>query len=163
EFGNDIDSYMSPHYYEVYVPDPDDLELLVNSFVATVKPEVIGHLRYTETATVPRGKAVPVKVSPADFVANRTALFGKTRMAKSNRVKVVCDMLLRSKLTIGQVILDLNAEYGRWNEQDRTSIYHLHPERCERYSLNPRTPVGEDPIKPLRVNFHAQVELGHAI
>jgi hypothetical protein len=162
-FGNDLDSYMSSHYYEVYVPDADDLELLVNSFVAALHPETIGHLRYTETATISRGRPVPIKVSPADFVANRTALFGKTRMGKSNTVKIVCDMLLRTMLPIGQVIFDLNAEYGRLNEQDKTSIFHLHPERCERYSLNPRTPEDEKPVKPLRVNFHSQVELGHAI
>ncbi|MCL4552038.1 MAG: hypothetical protein M1305_00565, partial [Candidatus Marsarchaeota archaeon] len=50
-FGNDIDTYMSPHFYEVYVPLPDDLDLLVNTFVCDLNPIVVGVLRYTETQT----------------------------------------------------------------------------------------------------------------
>jgi len=79
-FGNDIDTFLSPHFYEVYVPTEAHLEVLINSFVGSASPLKIGRLRYTETETLRRGPDVQVSVSPADFIANRTAMFGKTRM-----------------------------------------------------------------------------------
>jgi hypothetical protein len=164
-FGNDIDSYMSPHFYEVYVPEPDDLEMLINSFVIKQQTNSIGILRYTETQTTKPSHAVAIKVSPHDFVANRTALFGKTRMGKSNTIKVIADMMMRSEENVGQVIFDLNGEYSNVNEQDNTSIYELHMERCVRYSLNSSSQevsAGPKP-KTLKVNFLEQIELGHSI
>lgn len=164
-FGNDIDSYMSPHFYEVYVPQPEDLETLINSFVGRQQTETVGTLRYTETQTIKASRSVQIKVSPHDFVANRTALFGKTRMGKSNTIKVIADMMLRSREVVGQVIFDLNGEYSNVNEQDDTSIYDLHKDRCVRYSLNPgsQKASGDDPPKTLKVNFLRSIELGHSI
>jgi hypothetical protein len=164
-FGNDIDSYMSPHFYEVYVPKPEDLEILINSFVSDQETNTIGILRYTETQTTMAAPSIPIKVSPHDFVANRTALFGKTRMGKSNIIKVVADMMLRSKENVGQVIFDLNGEYSNVNEQDNTSLYDLHRDRCVRYSLNlgSRAVFGAAAPKTLKANFFNQVQLGHSI
>src|SRR5438552_1930571 len=31
-FGNDIDTFLSPHFYEVYVPSDDHLEKVINTF-----------------------------------------------------------------------------------------------------------------------------------
>lgn len=136
-FGADIDSYVSAHFYEVFVPEPGDLELLINSFVDKAKAVQLGRLRYTETeTTTPRGQ-VAVRVSPKDFVANRTALFGKTRSGKSNTIKQIADMMLRSGENVGQIIFDIGGEYAYPNSQDGTSIYSLHADRCLRYSLNP--------------------------
>jgi DNA helicase HerA-like ATPase len=164
-FGNDIDSYMSPHFYEVYVPQAEDLEMLINSFVSKQETNAMGKLRYTETQTTSAAPVVEIKVSPHDFVANRTALFGKTRMGKSNTIKVIADMMLRSKENVGQVIFDLNGEYSNVNEQDNTSLYDLHREHCVRYSLNPgsRAVPGVPAPKTLKVNFFRHVELGHSI
>ena len=164
-FGNDIDSYVSPHFYEVYAPQAPDLEMLVNSFVSDTAPETIGTLRYTETQTTSGAPIVSVQVSPHDFIANRTALFGKTRMGKSNTVKVIADMMLRSDENVGQVIFDLNGEYSNINEQDDTSLYEMHRGRCVRYSINPgaRDRDAGDPPKPLKANFFDQVVLGHSI
>ena len=165
DFGNDIDSYVSPHFYEVYVPLPHHLEILVNSFVSDDNPEAIGHLRYTESRTIPSRGEVSVKVAPHDFVSNRTALFGKTRMGKSNTIKVIADMMLRTEPDVGQIIFDLDGEYSNPNEQDGTSLFQLHTERCIRYSLNPspRDIPDVDPPRTLKVNFFGQVVLGHAI
>ena len=164
-FGNDIDSYMSPHFYEVYVPAPDDLEMLINSFVSEKNPLTIGELRYTETQTTKRTRAVPIKVAPEDFIANRTALFGKTRMGKSNTIKVIADMILRSGENVGQIIFDLNGEYANINEWDNTSLYALHQDQCVRYTLNPQPKKVEGVADPkrLQANFYEQVELGHSI
>jgi hypothetical protein len=163
-FGNDIDSYVSPHFYEVYVPTAEHLTLLINSFVHASNPMEIGILRYTETQTAPR-QNVPVFVTLADFIGNRTALFGKTRMGKSNTVKIIADMILRSGAHVGQLIFDLNGEYANINEWDQTSLYALHQERCIRYTLNPRPKIVEGVPAPqaLKVNFFQQVELGHSV
>jgi hypothetical protein len=166
-FGNDIDSFLAPHFYEVYVPTDDDLEVLINSFVADTDPLEIGRLRYTETEIMPRGRLVSVRVSPGDFVSNRTALFGKTRMGKSNTIKVILDTMLRSHRNVGQIVYDLAGEYSYPDPQTGASLYLRHRDQCSRYSLNPRRPqqdvVANVPAPAvLRANFFEQVELGHA-
>jgi hypothetical protein len=75
-FGNDIDSFFSPHFYEVYVPTDEHLSMLINSFVADISSVEIGRLRYTETLASGGMPNVNVQVSPEDFIKNRTALFG---------------------------------------------------------------------------------------
>ncbi len=164
-FGNDIDSYMSPHFYEVYVPNAKDLEMLINSFVSKTNPITIGELRYTETQTTRNPLKVSIKVSPQDFIANRTALFGKTRMGKSNTIKVIANMILHSGKKVGQIIFDLNGEYGVPNKWDSTSLFALHQDRCVRYTLNPHPKTFEGVVDPitLKANFYGQVELGHSI
>ena len=172
-FGNDVDTFFSPHAYQVFVPTADDLEVLVNSFVEAAEPLTIGRLRYTETPrAVGEEEFVPVKVDPRDFVGheygNRTALFGKTRMGKSNTVKVIADTILTSDVGVGQVIFDPSGEYTYVNPQDRTSLYAIHPEKCVRYSLAPREISSEKargfpPPKSLRINFYESVPVGQAL
>jgi hypothetical protein len=167
-FGNDVDNFLSPHFYEIFVPTDEHLRALVNSFVDNSNPITIGRLRYTETETLNRGREVPVCISPGDFVANRTALFGKTRMGKSNTIKVILDTLLSSRTDIGQVIFDLSGEYTYPDPQTNASIYLRYRDRCTRYSLKPRRPqqeiaAGAQTPLMLRANFYAQVELGHSI
>jgi hypothetical protein len=166
-FGNDIDTFSSPHFYEIYVPERQHLEQLINVFVADSNPIPIGRLRYTETETR-LAPEVTVRVSPSDFVANRTALFGKTRMGKSNTIKVILDTMLRTKERIGQVVYDLSGEYTYPDKQTGSSIYLEHRHKCSRYSMNPRTPdmdiqAGAAPPDVLRADFFNQVELGHSL
>lgn len=168
DFGNDIDSFVSPHFYEIYVPKHEHLKVLINSFVAEKDPIQIGRLRYTETETLGPGEFVPVSISPDDFLCNRTALFGKTRMGKSNTIKVILDTMLKKGKNLGQIVFDLSGEYTYPDPQTRGSLYLSHREKCVRYSLNPRTPDLELEAaapKPsmLRVNFYKQIALGHSI
>ncbi len=121
-FGNDLDSFFSPHMYEVYVPIDEHLSTLINSFVADKTHVEIGQLRYTETKASSSVSNVNVQVSPEDFIGNRTALFGKTRMGKSNTIKVVADIILQSNNNVGQIIFDPSGEYSYFNEQDQTSV-----------------------------------------
>jgi hypothetical protein len=142
-FGNDVDTFFSPHAYQVFVPTADDLEVLINSFVEAADPLTIGELRYTETPrAVGEREVVPVRVDPRDFVGheygNRTALFGKTRMGKSNTVKVIADTILSSGLGVGQVIF---APRAISSEQAR----------------------GFPAPKNLRVNFYESVPVGHSL
>lgn len=167
-FGNDIDSFVSPHFYEIYVPKREHLEILINSFVAEKNPIQIGRLRYTETETTDISDIVPVSVSPNDFLCNRTALFGKTRMGKSNTIKVILDTMLKKESKLGQIVFDLSGEYTYPDPQTGGSLYLAYSNKCTRYSLNPRTPerevlVGAQPPKMLRINFYQQIALGHYI
>lgn len=171
-FGNDVDTFFAPHAYEVYVPSPEDLTLLINSFVKNEDGLEIGRLRYTETPTFVSEPSVPVLVDPLDFVGrengHRTALFGKTRFGKSNTIKVIADTILSSGIDAGQIIFDPSGEYTYWNEQDDTCIYVLHSENSVRYSLNPRSihqeqQQGIEPPHALRVNFYEQVVVGHSL
>jgi hypothetical protein len=172
-FGNDVDTFFAPHAYAVFVPSAEDLDALVNSFVSGTDPLEIGKLRYTETPrAVGEDGVVPVRVNPRDFVGNeygnRTALFGKTRMGKSNTVKVIADTILSSDLNAGQVIFDPSGEYTYVNPQDRTSLYAMHPGKCVRYSLAPRE-IGSERMrgfsapKSLKVNFYRAAPVGHAL
>jgi Helicase HerA, central domain len=169
-FGNDVDTFFAPHAYEVYVPASDDLELLINSFVRTESAVELGWLRYTETPPPTGHRSVPVRIDPEDFIGhgsgNRTALFGKTRMGKSNAIKVISDAVFRAVQPAAQLIFDPSGEYTYVNEQDRTSLFYLHRDRSVRYSLSPRLPREEEEAglerpRPLRINFYQNVQLGH--
>ncbi len=163
-FGGDIESFLSPHMYTVHVPTPEMLETLVNYLVDEEAPgrREIGWIRLTESLLKPPDPIarVPVRVSPRDFVGTRTALFGKTRMGKSNTVKIIAQMIMDSNEPVGQIIFDLNGEYAYTNEQDKTSLYELFKERCLRYTLRPAPPQG---VQALKANFYQDVKLGHQI
>lgn len=159
-FGGDIESFLSPHMYEVFVPTPAMLEILVNAFVKADQAQAIGHLRLTESRLRPNTKQVKVFVTPHDFIGSRTALFGKTRMGKSNTVKVIAQLVLDSGVTVGQLIFDPNGEYAYTNEQDRTSIFEMYRERCLRFTLRPNPEPG---VKQMKVNFYKDIRLGHKI
>ena len=171
-FGNDVDTFFAPHAYEVYVPTSEDLTVLINSFVRCSNPLEIGSLRYTETPTFNKEQEVPVQVDPLDFVGrengHRTALFGKTRFGKSNTIKVIADTVMSSGVDVGQVIFDPSGEYTYWNEQDKTSLFVMHSERCIRYSLSPRQ-ISEEMKrgltvpKSLKINFYDAVPVGHSL
>jgi len=163
-FGGDIESFLSPHMYTVHVPTREMLETLVNYLVDDEgrNPQEIGWIRLTESLLnpPPKNTRVPVRVSPRDFVGTRTALFGKTRMGKSNTVKIIARMIMDSDAKVGQVIFDLNGEYAYRNEQDQTSLYEEYAAKCERYTLRPNP--GEN-VKPLKANFYKDLKLGHQI
>lgn len=172
-FGNDVDTFFAAHAYQVFVPSSKDLEVLINSFVKGARPLGIGGLRYTETPRpLEEDETVPVLVDPKDFVGheygNRTALFGKTRMGKSNTIKVIADTILSSDQEVGQIIFDPSGEYTYVNPQDRTSLYAMHPEKCVRYSLSPRELSSEQELgfgrpKNLKINFYESVAVGHSL
>ncbi len=170
-FGLDVDTFFSPHYYEVYVPSSEHLEILVNAFSDDPSPLEIGDLRYTETPPVVEKDVVPVKVDPSDFVGksygHRTALFGKTRFGKSNTMKVVADTIL-ARNAAGQIIFDPSGEYTYWNEQDGGCLAIRYAGQCRRFSLKPRANPKEkahglpEP-ESLLVNFYNQPDVGHSI
>lgn len=172
-FGNDVDSFLSPFAYAVYMPTDEDLSMLVNSFVRTNRPVRIGHLRYTETPSPSGSISVPVTIDPKDLVgehnaAQRLANFGKTRFGKSNSTKIISRAVFSSDLNVSQVFFDPSGEYTYINDQDGTSLFALHHDRSVRYSLSPRMRQDEAQLglpipKPLKINFYDNPSVGHTL
>src|SRR5690606_20133587 len=116
-----------------------------------------GTVRYTSTDRLHRGateEPVKVEIQPADFLARRTAVLGMTRTGKSNTVKTTVSAVamaaMKSQLSIGQLIFDVNGEYANANHQDDdSSIAAVFGVGVVRYRAM-QTPGFED----LRTNFY---------
>ncbi|MCA6595092.1 MAG: ATP-binding protein [Pseudanabaena sp. M046S1SP1A06QC] len=98
EFSGDLNNFVSAHKYRVYSPTPELLDLIVNSLVPDNNRFSLGKLRLTECRLGERKeeKKVDVFVSSKDFMATRTAMFGKTRLGKSNIVKLIAQSLIET-------------------------------------------------------------------
>jgi hypothetical protein len=171
-FSGDVNNVVSAHRYKVFAPDDKLLDLIVNGVVrpGTMRPDgtagpdqwsEIGDLRTMEcrlssTGSLPR---IPALISMADFRGCRTAMFGKTRLGKSNVVKMIAQGILdvtAADNSVGQLIFDINGEYANDNPQDgNTSIRSANADRCYVYALVTREAT---PSKPLRLNFYEQPE-----
>ncbi len=169
EFSGDMNNFVSAHKYRVYAPDDEILDLVINTLVSEENRFQIGNLRLTECRLpLPNRKLpdVPVCVSPRDFLASRTAMFGKTRLGKSNVVKLLAQSIIDStekdkNTKVGQLIFDINGEYANDNDKDgNKSIRSANPTRCEVYAISPKI---NTPSKPLKLNFYEQPDSSKAI
>jgi hypothetical protein len=162
-FSGDVNTIESAHRYRVLAPDKQLLDLIVNGIVRQERQMEIGQLRMTECRLPFAGMTpyeVPVKISVRDFQGFRTAMFGKTRLGKSNVVKLLAQAVIEATATtrnVGQLIFDINGEYANDNPQDgNISIRSKHSERCSVYALNQREGVSY--AKQLKLNFYEQPE-----
>lgn len=159
-FSGDVNNVVSAHRYKVYAPTKKLLDLIINGTVRPTNQLPIGKLRFTE-CTLPfadiEQPQIDVRVSIDDFKGFRTAMFGKTRLGKSNVVKIIAQSIIeatKQDKSVGQLIFDINGEYANDNPQDGSkSLRSAYEERCEVYALNKRE---ETPSKPLRLNFYEQ-------
>ncbi len=159
-FSGDVNNVVSGHRYKVYSPNGALLELIVNGIVRPENQFAIGKLRLTE-CTLPFADvaqpSIDVKVSTTDFRGFRTAMFGKTRLGKSNVVKIIAQSIIETTTksrNVGQLIFDINGEYANDNPQDDSkSLRSAYPDRCEVYALTTRP---NTPSKPLKLNFYEQ-------
>lgn len=171
EFSGDLNSFVSALKYRVYAPDDALLDLIVNSLVSPTNRFTIGKLRLTEARLPLPGTSLPdvdVSVSTLDFMGTRTAMFGKTRLGKSNVIKIIAQSLIEtSRLcegngrthNVGQIIFDINGEYANDNPQDEDrSIRSAFPDDCTVYAI---TPKASTPSQPLRLDFYAHPHLSH--
>ena len=114
----------------------------------------LGHVRWGEHIGK-HAHAVPVAMSVNEVVGKRTAMFGKTRLGKSNVVKLLMQGVLnatRRSGHVGQLVFDVNGEYANDNPQDGNfSIASAYPERVQVYYLSPQ-PRGNGEF--LRYNFY---------
>jgi hypothetical protein len=167
EFSGDLNNFVSAHKYRVYAPNKELLDLIINSLVPKDNQFVIGNLRLTECRLPLPDKPllnIPVFVSPRDFMGTRTAMFGKTRLGKSNIVKLIAQSLIETTLdsnNVGQIIFDINGEYANDNPQDESlSLASVYKDRCDVYALTPKPLT---PSKPLKLNFYEFPDRSHKV
>src|SRR5688572_5027753 len=159
QFSGDVNNVVSAHRYKVFAPDEPLLNMIVNGTVKQVDEQVLGKLRTMECGLVSSASMpdIPVKISMKDFKGCRTAMFGKTRLGKSNVVKLIAQGMLEATAqdnSAGQLIFDVNGEYANDNPQDdNKSIRSAYASRCQVYALTSRP---NTPSKPLRLNFYEQ-------
>lgn len=158
EFSGDLNNYVSAHKYKIFSPDDKLLDLVNNELVPKENRFAIGKLRLTENRLPLPSKKLPnvdIFLSTNDFKGCRTAMFGKTRLGKSNVVKLIVQSLLettKDTRNVGQLIFDINGEYANDNPQDNNlSIRGAYPDRCTVYALTPKT---NTPSQPLKLNFY---------
>lgn len=161
-FSGDVNNVVSAHRYKVYAPDQPLLELIVNGLVPAALRAGLGDLRPTECEMLSSGSrpTVPVHISMTDFRGRRTAMFGKTRLGKSNVVKLLAEGMIKATADakpgegVGQLVFDLNGEYANDNPQDgNTSLRTKYQARCQVYALVKRPSTDS---KPLKLNFYEQ-------
>lgn len=156
-FSGDVNNIVSAHRYEVYAPDEELLKLIINGTVREECQENIGKLRTMECMfemDKQESDNIPVNISMKDFMGCRTAMFGKTRLGKSNVVKLIAQGMIdatKENKNVGQLIFDINGEYANDSDQDNVSLRSANPALCEVYALTPRTGT---PSKLLKLNFY---------
>lgn len=156
-FSGDVNNVVSAHRYEVYSPDADLLQLIINGTVRNQFQANIGKLRTMECMfEMERQESdnIPVNISMKDFMGCRTAMFGKTRLGKSNVVKLIAQGMIdatRDSKNVGQLIFDINGEYANDSDQDSVSLRSANPALCEVYALTQRAGT---PSKLLKLNFY---------
>lgn len=167
EFSGDINNFVSAHNYRVFSPNRELLSLITNTLVPMKNRFEIGQLRLTESRLLlPGSPPVDVKayVSTGDFMGARTAMFGKTRLGKSNVVKLIAQSLIETtsqSKNVDQVIFDIDGEYANDNPQDDdSSLASAYPDRCQVYALTPKPGT---PSKPLKMNFYEHADRAHMV
>lgn len=166
EFSGDINAVVSAHRYRVYAPDERILKIIINGMVKSELRQSVGKLRLTECRlpfdnTKSHIEDVDVQISLKDFLGARTAMFGKTRLGKSNVVKIIANatieaLSIESEYKCGQLIFDINGEYANTNHQN-ISLREMHSDFCQVYALIQKD---ETPSKPLRLNFYTDPSEG---
>jgi hypothetical protein len=160
-FSGDVNNVVSAHRYKVFAPDEDLLKVIVNGMVKSEFRNNIGKLRTMECSLLNDGSiaGVDVTISMNDFKGTRTAMFGKTRLGKSNVVKLIAKGMLdatQEDQSVGQLIFDINGEYANDNPQDgNKSIRSAYEARCQVYALVARSGT---PSRALRLNFYEQTD-----
>lgn len=170
DFGADIDNLYAASRYRVYKPSPAALAVIASypqrtedEVRAGTQPDLldIGAVRYSSTRRRARDHGehqVPVKVRVADFIEMKTAVFGMTRMGKSNTMKTLAVAAYRHSKRIGepigQLLFDPQGEYANPNSQDDdTALAQLGDDVViYRFGASPDTPADVN-VRPLQINF----------
>ena len=172
-FGSDVETFYSASRYKVYKPHGRSLSIIASypevtrqeQSAATPNTQAprrlrIGTIRYSSTNRRQRGAnttAVPVSANVQDFVALKTAVFGMTRLGKSNAMKTIATAVFQlaaeTGQRIGQLLFDPAGEYANVTVQDQTALSAVGPEFVTifRYGLAEAQPG----LRPLSVNFYA--------
>ena len=155
-FSSDVGQISPAVVFHLFRPDTKVMHLILNGMLNPEHRIEFGLLRPSENESFLEHKE-PVYISMMDIRGKRTAMFGKTRMGKSNVVKLVVQGMLdvtKDQRNVGQLIFDVNGEYANSNPQDGfDAIASAYPDRCTSYFLTPRGAQPDAP-KLLRFNFY---------
>lgn len=161
DWGSDLDNFYASSRYRVFKPIGGTL-----SFIASyAKPDrrgsktvPIGFVRYASTRrrAVAAGHAeAEVRVQISDFVKQKTAMFGMTRMGKSNTMKTVATQVAiwaaETGTTVGQLLFDPAGEYANPNVQDNTALADIGHDHVRIYRYGASS--SEPHVRPLGINF----------
>lgn len=174
-FGADVDGLYGSSHYFVYKPYGASLERIVNHLRAAGEEQAlveIGVVRYASTrrrelkaSRAGKPTNVPVKVNIVDFIGRKSALFGMTRLGKSNALKTICAHIAEygyeQQLAIGQLIFDPAGEYANVNVQDQTALAQLGETLVRRYRYGAtQTELRAHPdLSSLALNFFREEQL----
>jgi hypothetical protein len=155
-FASDVDLAPSVSYH-LFRPNLALMDLLINGGVFPANRIAFGHLRTSESLDYLQ-EPLQALVSMNDIRGKRTAMFGKTRMGKSNTVKLIIQGMLDATAhhrNVGQLIFDVNGEYANSNPQDGVSaIAVAYKDRCTSYYLTQRNTQADANGILLRFNFY---------
>ena len=176
DFGADIDNLYAASRYRVYKSTPDALAVLASypqitedELRAGTRPHLldIGSVRYSSTRRRAREHGehlVPVQVRVADFIEMKTAVFGMTRMGKSNTMKTLAVATYRHAKRIGepigQLLFDPQGEYANPNSQDDDTALAQLGDDVVIYRFGAR--ANETGVRPLQINFYDPAQIDAA-
>jgi len=121
--------------------------------------------RELKAAAAGKPTNVPVRVNIVDFIGRKSALFGMTRLGKSNALKTICAHIAeygyQHQVPIGQLIFDPAGEYANVNVQDQTALAQLGEMLVRRYRYGASAvEIEANPdLSPLALNFYAREQL----
>jgi hypothetical protein len=155
-FSSDVGQISPAVTYHLFRPDTQIMNMVLNGMVHPENRIDFGLFRPSENESY-LNNPEPIYITMTDIRGKRTAMFGKTRMGKSNVVKLVVQGMLditKNERNVGQLIFDVNGEYANSNPQDGAdAIAAAYPDRCTSYFLTPRSTLTQSP-KLLRFNFY---------
>jgi hypothetical protein len=164
-FSSDVDLAPAVSYH-LFRPNNALMDLLINGGVFPANRIAFGTLRTSEGLDY-LDEPLQALVSMNDIRGKRSAMFGKTRMGKSNTVKLVIQGMLDATAThrnVGQLIFDVNGEYANSNPQDGVgAIAMAYRDRCTCYYLTHRNTQSDANGILLRFNFHERTSEALAV
>lgn len=182
-FGSDISNYYPNRGLKVYKPVGDALKFIVNyvrtgdlTDMLSTTSVPLGEVRYASTHRTGQRVEVPVRIYPADLLTQKTAVFGMTRMGKSNTMKIIAQSIFDLRVKgegapeqggtqrIGQLILDTDGEYANKNVQDLGALKNIwktsggkQEDEITTYGMIEH-PMDQD-RKLMRINFYRDEDL----
>ena len=171
EFGADVDNFYATSTYRVLKPVGEGLSTIASYLKPTGREQKrvrLGAVRYSATrrrAKTSKQADAAVEVNIHDFIGNKTALLGMTRMGKSNTAKTIIartfvvseERRAAGEPPVGQLIFDPQGEYANPNTQDGTEIAAIGPQHVRIFKFGAD---GSQPhVKPLNINFYSENQI----
>ena len=153
-FVSQISLNQAANGFRVFAPSAEVLSALVNGTLNTQGLFDFGLLRYNEQSDWEQ-RAISTRISMQDIVTRRTAMLGKTRLGKSNVVKLIAQGMMdytKDSHHVGQLLFDVSGEYSNTNPgPGEITLASHNPGRCTAYFLTERQ--GNTDGHLLRFNF----------